>query len=435
MLITNIKSLFPVLDPEVPFVAGKEMSSMKTIEDAYLIVERGEIVDFGKMSEQIISDDYEVLDAHDRLVMPAFCDSHTHIVYAGSREKEFVDKINGLSYEEIYKCGGGILNSAERLRKAGENELFENAMQRIETAQSYGTGAMEIKSGYGLDLESELKMLRVIARLKDSSDVTIRATFLGAHAVPKEYTGRQSEYVDYLIREMLPAVAEEKLADFVDVFCDKGFFTVAETGRILEAAAKYGLQPKIHANELAVSGGVQVGIKHNALSVDHLEMIGDREIEALKSQMVNCAATGLKGKSAARMKPTIGAGSITMPTVLPGAAFFLNLPLSPIRKMIDTGLPVALASDCNPGSSPSSNMQLILSMGCIRYRMTPEEAIYATTINTACAMGLSDTLGSITKGKKANLIITKKMPSLEYLPYAYGENKAERVILGGKLCV
>jgi imidazolonepropionase len=366
-------------------------------------------------------------------VLPAFCDSHTHIVYADSREKEFVDKINGLSYEEIYKRGGGILNSVERLREIGENRLFESAVQRIGIAQSYGTGAMEIKSGYGLDLENELKMLRVIACLKETSCITIKATFLGAHAVPKEYTGRQGEYVDYLIREMLPAVAKENLADFVDVFCDKGFFTTTETERILEAAAKYGLQPKIHANELDISGGVQVGIEHNALSVDHLERIGDEEIEAFKLQMANYAGRKCRGrvdaKSAVGVKPAIGAGNITMPTILPGAAFFLNLPLSPVRKMIDAGLPVALASDCNPGSSPSPNMQLILSMGCINYRMTPEEAIYATTINSAYAMGLSDTLGSITKGKRANLIITEEIPSYAYLPYAYGENKIERTVI------
>jgi imidazolonepropionase len=409
MVITNIKSLFPIVDNGVPFVAGREMGKMQTLENAWLLVKDGIIADFGKMETfaQIVNTDgEEIIDASGRLVMPAFCDSHTHIVYAGSREREFVDKIKGLSYEEIYKRGGGILNSVERLRAAGEDELCEDAMQRLLLAADFGTGAMEIKSGYGLSLESELKMLRVIARLKASSPLTIKATFLGAHAVPKEFKERQDEYVDYLICEMLPAVANEKLADFIDVFCDEGFFTVSQTSRILEAAAGYGLQPKIHANELAVSGGVQTGVKHNALSVDHLERIGQEEIEVLKA----------------------GGKRLTMPTVLPGAAFFLNLPLTPVREIIDAGLPVALASDCNPGSSPSSNMQLILSMGCIRYRMTPEEAIYATTINTAYAMGISATHGSITRGKKANLIITKPVPSYEYLPYAYGENKVERVV-------
>ncbi|MDR1974721.1 MAG: imidazolonepropionase [Bacteroidales bacterium] len=412
-LIINIKGLLPIVESDVKFVAGKGMCEVKTIENAYLLIEDGKIADFGKMDDKPEMS-IDVIDVSGRYVLPAFCDSHTHIVYAGSREQEWIDKIRGLEYEEIYRRGGGILNSVECLRNTGEQELFDSATERLQIAMQYGTGAMEIKSGYGLSLESELKMLRVISRLKETSPVAIKATFLGAHAVPREFAGRQDEYVDYLIKEMLPAVAAERLADFIDVFCDKGFFTVGQTERILEAAAKYGLRPKIHANELDISGGVQVGVKCNALSVDHLERIGDEEILALKSSYGVCAGASACG---------------TMPTVLPGAAFFLNLPLSPVRAMIDSGLPVALASDCNPGSSPSPNMQLVASMGCIRYNMLPEEVLYATTLNTAYAMGISDTHGSITKGKAANLIITKPMSSFNYFAYSYGENKVERLIL------
>jgi len=407
MLVRNIKQLVQVEHCPKACVKGKDMAKIEAIDNAFLLIKDEKIADFGTMDNcpEFFG---EVIDATDRLVFPTFCDSHTHIVYAGSRELEYINKIKGLSYEEIAKQGGGILNSAKRLQAASEEELIESAMTRINEMIAYGTGAIEIKSGYGLSVEGELKMLRVIRRLKELTPVSIKSNFLGAHAVATEYRGRQGEYVNLVINEMLPRVAEENLADFVDVFCDKGFFTVEETDKILNAAAKYGLRPKIHANELDFSGGIQVGVKYNALSVDHLEYVGDEEIECLLN-------------------------SETMPTVLPGAAFFLNLPLSPVRKMMEAGLPVALASDFNPGSSPSGNMQLIQSLGCIKYRMLPEEVINATTINTAYAMGLSDQLGSIAKGKIANVFITKPIPNYEFMPYSYGNNKVETVILRGKI--
>ena len=409
-LIRNIKELVGVEYAPQPRKQGKEMAQMETIEDAYLLIEDGKIKAFGPMGEwKVESGKWKVekaVDAEGRLVFPTFCDSHTHIVYANSREHEFVDKIRGLSYEEIAKRGGGILNSAKATAAASEDELYDTARQRLDEVMHLGTGAIEIKSGYGLSTESELKLLRVIRRLKETSPMTIKANFLGAHGIPMAYRGHQEDYVDLVINEMLPRVADEGLADFIDVFCDQGFFTVEDTARILEAGIKRGLRPKIHANEMAVSGGVQVGVKYNAISVDHLEQMGDAEIECLK-------------------------GSDTMPTVLPGCAFFLNLPLSPARRMIDAGLPVAMASDYNPGTSPSGNMQLILSMACIRYRLTPEEALNATTLNTAYAMGVSDEVGSIAVGKKANFYITKSIPGFEYMPYAYGENKVERVFLNG----
>jgi len=340
--------------------------------------------------------------------MPAFCDSHTHLVYAGSREIEYTDKIRGLSYEEIARRGGGILNSAKRLQEASELELIEQSIERLNEIMHLGTGAVEIKSGYGLTTESEMKMLRVVRKLKELSPLTIRATFLGAHAVPAEYKGRQGEYVDLVINEMIPRVAGEGLADYIDVFCDKGFFTEEETDRILMAGVKHGLRPKIHANELDFSGGIQLGVKYDALSVDHLEFTGEAEIRALKK-------------------------SRTMPTLLPGAAFFLGMEQPPARKMIDAGLPLALASDYNPGSSPSGNMQLILSMGCILLRMLPEEVINAATINGAFAMGVEDELGSIAVGKKANVFITSRIPTYSFLPYAYGSNKVEKVIIEGRV--
>ncbi|OQX75985.1 MAG: imidazolonepropionase [Bacteroidetes bacterium 4484_276] len=342
------------------------------------------------------------------MVFPAFVDSHTHLVYPASREIEYIDKIKGLSYEEIARRGGGILNSAKKMQEISEEELFESAILRLEEIICYGTGAVEIKSGYGLTTESELKMLRVIRKLKEASPMTIKATFLGAHSIPPEYRDNRVAYVDIVVNEMLPKVAEDGLADYIDVFCDKGFFSVEDTERILEAGLKYGLRGKIHANELDYSGGIQAGVKYNALSVDHLEYTGDAEIEALLN-------------------------SETMPTILPGAAFFLNMPYAPARKMIDAGLPVALASDFNPGSSPSGNMQLILSMASILYKMLPEEAINATTINSAYAMGISDILGSIATGKKANVFITQPIPTYEYMPYYYGTNKVETIILNGEI--
>lgn len=405
-LITNIKSLVQVEDTAREAVCGKDMAEVKTIENAYLLIEDNKIADFGTMDTLSENADLTI-DAKQRFVLPSFCDSHTHLVYAGSREIEYIDKIRGLSYEEIAKRGGGILNSAKRLQEASEDELFEDAMQRLEEIISYGTGAVEIKSGYGLTTEAELKMLRVIRRLKEASPLTIKANFLGAHGVPLEYRGRQGDFVNLVIDEMIPQVAKENLAEFIDVFCDTGFFTVEETARMLEAGTKHGLVPKIHANELDYSGGIEVGVKYGALSVDHLECVGEKEIATLKT-------------------------SKTMPTILPGAAFFLNMPYSPARKMIEAGLPVAMASDFNPGSSPSGNMQMVLTFACVNYRLTPQEAINATTINSAYAMGISRTHGSIAKGKQANFYITKDIPTIEYIPYYYGTNKVERTFLNGK---
>lgn len=405
-LITNIKSLVQVEDTAREAVCGKDMAEVKTIENAYLLIEDDKIADFGTMDTLSENADMTI-DAKQRFVLPSFCDSHTHLVYAGSREIEYIDKIRGLSYEEIAKRGGGILNSAKRLQEAGEDELFEDAMQRLEEIISYGTGAVEIKSGYGLTTEAELKMLRVIRRLKEASPLTIKANFLGAHGVPLEYRGRQGDFVNLVIDKMIPQVAKENLAEFIDVFCDTGFFTVEETARMLEAGTKHGLVPKIHANELDYSGGIEVGVKYGALSVDHLECVGEKEIATLKT-------------------------SKTMPTILPGAAFFLNMPYSPARKMIEAGLPVAMASDFNPGSSPSGNMQMVLTFACVNYRLTPQEAINATTINSAYAMGISRTHGSIAKGKQANFYITKDIPTIEYIPYYYGTNKVERTFLNGK---
>lgn len=405
-LITNIKSLVQVEDTAREAVCGKDMAEVKTIENAYLLIEDDKIADFGTMDTLSENADMTI-DAKQRFVLPSFCNSHTHLVYAGSREIEYIDKIRGLSYEEIAKRGGGILNSAKRLQEASEDELFEDAMQRLEEIISYGTGAVEIKSGYGLTTEAELKMLRVIRRLKEASLLTIKANFLGAHGVPLEYRGRQGDFVNLVINEMIPQVAKENLAEFIDVFCDTGFFTVEETARMLEAGTKHGLVPKIHANELDYSGGIEVGVKYGALSVDHLECVGEKEIATLKT-------------------------SKTMPTILPGAAFFLNMPYSPARKMIEAGLPVAMASDFNPGSSPSGNMQMVLTFACVNYRLTPQEAINATTINSAYAMGISRTHGSIAKGKQANFYITKDIPTIEYIPYYYGTNKVERTFLNGK---
>ncbi|WP_430813538.1 imidazolonepropionase [Carboxylicivirga sp. RSCT41] len=409
LLIKNIKKLVQTEKENQPYIAGTQMAGLPSIDDAYLLIKGAYISAYGKMSdleESTLPADIEVIDASDRLVLPAWCDSHTHLVYPKSRDVEYVDKIKGLSYEEIAARGGGILNSAKLMQTASEDQLFDDAMVRLEEIIKWGTGAVEIKSGYGLTTESELKMLRVIKRLKEASPMTIKSTFLGAHSIPMEYRGQQEKYVDLVINEMLPAVGKEQLADYVDVFCDVGFFTVEDTDRILNAAAKYGLTPKIHANELDYSGGIQVGVKYKALSVDHLEFTGEEEMKALKD-------------------------SGTMPTILPGAAFFLNMAYAPARQMMEAGLPVALASDFNPGSSPSGNMQLIMAMGSVLYRMLPEEVINAVTKNTAYAMGVDKELGSICVGKKANLIITKPIPGIEYLPYAYGENKVESTILNG----
>ena len=413
ILIKNIKELIQTetdSNNRKLKVCGKHMASLSSIKNAYLLLQKGEIIDFGLMDDikKLGTVTAKEIDASGKMVFPCFCDSHTHLVYAGNREIEYIDKIKGLSYEEIAKRGGGILNSAKRLHEASEEELVEQALQRLEEIKYFGTGAVEIKSGYGLNVEDELKMLRVIRKLKSRSPLTIKSTFLGAHAVPAEYKGKQKEFVDLVINEMIPAVAYEDLADYIDVFCDKGFFTVEDTERILMAGMKYGLRPKIHANELDYSGGIQAGVKYNALSVDHLEFVGEKEIAALLN-------------------------SETMPTVLPGAAFFLGMQLSPVRDMMNAGLPVALASDFNPGSAPSGNMQFIISLACIKYRMLPEEAINAVTLNTAYAMGVEEELGSIAVGKKANIFITKSIPTYEFMPYAFGSNKVETVILNGKI--
>jgi len=406
-LIKNIKLLVQTEDKSAKWVAGANMAKINTVKDAYLIIENELISDFGEMKNlpQINAD--KIVDATNKMVFPSFCDSHTHLVYAGSREIEYSDKIKGLSYEEIAKRGGGILNSAKLLAKTSEDDLYKQSLSRINEIIEQGTGAVEIKSGYGLNLESELKMLRVIKRLKETTNIEIKSTFLGAHAIPAEYKGKQTEYVDMVINEMLPIIASEELADYIDVFCDKGFFTVDNTDRILMAGIKYGLRPKIHANELDYSGGIQVGVKYNALSVDHLEFTGDEEIKCLLN-------------------------SETMPTLLPGAAFFLGMVDPPVRKMINAGLPVALASDFNPGSSPSGNMKMIMSFGTIKLKMLPEEVINAVTKNTAYAMGIEKTHGSIAKGKIANIFITTEIPTYEFMPYAYGSNLIDTVFLKGK---
>lgn len=409
LIIYNIGMLVQVRDEPVAFVAGKDMSLLPVIENAWLLIEDDIIAGYGPMAEMpSFSDALNRMDAGKGYVLPAFCDPHTHLVYAGSREREYIDKIRGLSYEEIAKRGGGILNSAQLLHETSEDELFRQSMERVREIIAFGTGAAEIKSGYGLTTEDELKMLRVIRRIKKESPLTVRATFLGAHAIPLKYRDNRDGYVDLIINEMIPAVAAERLADFIDVFCDRGFFTVEETERILTAGAMYGLRPKMHANELAYSGGIQTGVKYRAFSVDHLEFTGDDEIAALL-------------------------GSGTMPTLLPGAAFFLGMADPPARRMIDAGLPVALGSDYNPGSSPSGNMKFVMSLGCIRLKMVPEEVINAVTLNSAYAMGIADTHGSITVGKKANIFITKKIPSYEFIPYAYGTNLIDRVLLNGEV--
>jgi imidazolonepropionase len=407
LLIKNIKQLVQVRTVSPLLLKGVEMQELPVIENAWLHIINDTIAAFGEM-DTCPDLAIETIDAAGKLVFPAWCDSHTHIVYAGSRESEFVDKIHGLSYEEIAQKGGGILNSAKRLQETSEDELFTQAKRRADEIISYGTGAVEIKSGYGLTLQDELKMLRVIKRLKAETPLTIKATFLGAHAIPQEHKSNRAAYIQLIINEMLPQVASENLADFCDVFCDKGFFTVDETDQILEKAASLGIRAKIHANELDYSGGIQVGVKHNALSVDHLEYTGQEEMEVLLN-------------------------SSTMPTLLPSTAFFLRIKNPPAREMLSAGLPLALATDYNPGSSPSGNMQFVLSLACINLRMTPEEAINAATINSAYAMGISETHGSITVGKKADLFITQAISGYAFLPYSFGANLTESTILKGKI--
>ena len=418
ILIRNIGRLCGILPAGIRRLEGRDMGSVAGIDNAWLVIEDGVIASFGAGEWEGESDGGcedgcegglccgvfdEVIDAEGGWVMPTFCDPHTHIVYAGSRDGEFRDKIAGLSYEEIAARGGGILNSADLLHETSEDELFEQSARRVREVMAKGTGALEIKSGYGLRTEDELKMLRVIRRIREEFPITIKATFLGAHAVGRDYLGRRGAYVDLVCNEMLPAVAAEGLADYVDVFCDQGFFSCDDCARILERAAEFNLRGKIHANELAVSGGVQVGVSHNALSVDHLERTGDEEIACMK-------------------------GSNTMPTMLPGASFFLGMPYGRARAFIDAGLPLALASDYNPGSSPSGDMRFVMALACIKQRLTPEEAFNACTINAAYAMGVEDTLGSITPGKRASLIITEPLPSLAFIPYAHQTPFIKRMV-------
>lgn len=412
-LIRNIGQIAGIVEAGVMRKEGASMSETGTLEDAWLLIEDDKIACFGPMSDcpdlsqESGQDSFDVIDADGGFVLPAFCDSHSHIVFAGTREQEFLDKIKGLSYAEIAAHGGGILNSADLLHNTSEDELYRQAMERVNEMIAKGTGAIEIKSGYGLTTQDELKILRVIKRIKENSPAIIKSTFLGAHAVGRAFAGRQSEYVDHVCNEMIPAVAAENLADFVDVFCEEGFFTTEETDRILTAGAQYGMRVKLHANQLAVSGGVQVGVKHNALSVDHLESTTDEEIRVLKD-------------------------SCTMPTMLPGASFFLRMQYGKALDFINSGLGIALASDYNPGSSPCGDMRFVMSLGCIQMRLTPIQALNACTLNSAYAMGISDVAGSITAGKLANLIITKRIPSLTWIPYCYQTPFIDRVILRGR---
>lgn len=412
-LIRNIGQIAGIVEAGVMRKEGVSMSETGTLENAWLIIEDDKIACFGPMSDcpdlsqESGQDTFDVIDADGGFVLPAFCDSHSHIVFAGTREQEFLDKIKGLSYAEIAAHGGGILNSADLLHNTSEDELYRQAMERVNEMIAKGTGAIEIKSGYGLTTQDELKILRVIKRIRENSPAIIKSTFLGAHAVGRAFAGRQSEYVDHVCNEMIPAVAAENLADFVDVFCEEGFFTTEETDRILTAGEQYGMRVKLHANQLAVSGGVQVGVKHNALSVDHLESTTDEEIRVLKD-------------------------SCTMPTMLPGASFFLRMQYGKALDFINSGLGIALASDYNPGSSPCGDMRFVMSLGCIQMRLTPIQALNACTLNSAYAMGISDVAGSITAGKLANLIITKRIPSLTWIPYCYQTPFIDRVILRGR---
>ncbi|MGI8892507.1 MAG: imidazolonepropionase [Bacteroidia bacterium] len=408
LLLKNIKELVQVEDSPVQKANETRLSTLPFIKNAYIIIKDDLIFEYGEMQNELNDDFNDVIDCTGKIVLPCWCDSHTHIVFAGSRESEFVDRINGLSYEEIAHRGGGILNSAKKLHETSEEHLYETAWFRLQEIIKGGTGAVEIKSGYGLSLEDELKMLRVIKKLKKIAPVAIKSTFLGAHALPLEYKNSRQDYVKLITDKMLPAIAKDDLADYCDVFCDRGFFTPDETDIILKRALEFGLKPKIHANELDYSGGIQVGVANNAVSVDHLEFTGDEEIRVLKK-------------------------SNTIPTLLPSTAFFLGLHYPPARKMIDAGLPVALATDYNPGSSPSGNMSFVLSLACIKMKMTPEEAINAATINGAAAMELSEMYGSISIGKKANIIITQSIPSIAYIPYSFGTNKIEKVIINGKI--
>ena len=406
-LIINIKELLQVENMPKKMVCGLAMKVLPTIKNAFLLIEDEIILEFGKMEDLPKINVDKTIDATGKMVLPTWCDSHTHIVYAGNREQEFIDRINGLSYEEIANNGGGILNSAIKLQQTSEEDLYQQSAKRIEEIMKLGTGAVEIKSGYGLTTEAELKMLRVIKKLNENYPITIKSTFLGAHALPSEFKNNKSGYLDKVIDEILPVVAKENLAEYIDVFCETGYFSVDDTDRLLKAGVTYGLIPKIHVNQFTAIGGVQVGVKYKALSVDHLELMRDEDIEVLKN-------------------------TDTMPVALPSCSYFLSIPYTPARKIIDAGLPLALATDYNPGSTPSGNMNFVISTACIKMKMTPEEAINAATINGAYAMGLEKTHGSICKGKKANFIITKEIPSYGFLPYSFGNSNFDKVFIEGK---
>lgn len=407
-LIINCKEILQIRESGIIKVSGKEMAELPRIENAWLLIDEGKIADFGPMESCPCIENAIIIDATGKTVMPAWCDSHTHLVYAGNREQEFVDRINGLSYEEIANRGGGILNSAKRLNETTEDELYNQSKVRLEEVMLQGTGAIEIKSGYGLTVEGELKILRVIKRLKGDYPIAIKATFLGAHAFPSEYKENHSGYIDLIVNEMLPVIAKEELADYIDAFCETGYFSVKETERIIEAGKKHGMQAKIHVNQFTAINGIAACVKHNALSVDHLEILTDDDIVALQ----NCN---------------------TMPVALPTCSFFISIPYTPARQMLNAGLPLALATDFNPGTTPSGNMNFVVATACIKMKMTPEEAINAATLNGAYAMGLSKTHGSITIGKRANLIITKPLGSYYQLPYAFGSNLIDSVIIEGKI--
>lgn len=407
-LIINIKQLIQVREKNVNKVSGAEMASLPILENAYLLIKDGLITDFGKMEDLPTIKAEHTIDANGKVVMPTWIDSHTHLVYAGNRVQEFVDRINGLSYEEIANRGGGILNSAKLLNKTSEEELFQQSKLRLEEVVSQGTGAIEIKSGYGLTLDGELKMLRVIKRLKETYKLPIKATFLGAHAFPTTYKENQQAYVDMITQEMLPKIAQEGLADYIDAFLETGYFSVEQTKQVIEAGKKYGLPAKIHVNQFTSIGGIQLCVEHNVLSVDHLEVMSDEDIQVLKA-------------------------SNTMPVALPSCSYFISIPYTPARKMISEGLPLALASDFNPGTTPSGNMNFVVATACIKMKMTPEEAFNAATINAAYAMGLENEVGSITKGKIANLIITKKIPNYYQIPYNFGTNLIDKVLINGKV--
>lgn len=408
ILITNIKELLQVRDENILKVSGNQMKLLPSIKNAYLLIENDTIVDFGDMSDAtgIIAD--QTIDAKGKLVLPTWCDSHTHIVYAGDRSQEFVDRINGLSYEDIANRGGGILNSAKTLQDTSEDDLYNQSVARLKAVMSLGTGAIEIKSGYGLTPEAEFKMLRVIKRLKKDLPIKVKATFLGAHALPLAFKNNKQGYLDQIINDMLPQIAKENLAQYIDVFCEKGYFDLDDTAQILKAGQDYNLIPKIHVNQFNAFGGIALAVKHSAISVDHLEELNNEDINALKD-------------------------SNTMPVALPSCSYFLSIPYTPGRQLIDAGLPLALATDYNPGSTPSGNMNFVVSTACIKMRLTPEEAINAATLNGAYAMGISNQYGSITKGKKANVIITKPISSYNYLPYAFGDNHIETVIINGEI--